>query len=153
MGLSYIVPVAVLVKWFPDRRGLIRGIAVGGFGAGALLTAPMATTRLISSIGVLHTFIYLGISYMVVAVIAGWFMQNQAADWRPGWLAAECRANQAAVRSRLHLTRGSEDLAMVGSLVPSFPEYFGGDLDRFAGVPMFQEIAKVTAVVAAGWSG
>ena len=43
LGLSYIVPVSVLVKWFPDRRGLITGIAVGGFGAGALITAPVAT--------------------------------------------------------------------------------------------------------------
>jgi len=38
LGFSYIVPVAVLVKWFPDRRGLITGVAVGGFGAGALVT-------------------------------------------------------------------------------------------------------------------
>src|ERR1700748_2490906 len=50
LGFGYIVPVAVLVKWFPDRRGLITGIAVGGFGAGALLTAPVAT-HLIASVG------------------------------------------------------------------------------------------------------
>ncbi|PYJ40064.1 MAG: MFS transporter, partial [Verrucomicrobia bacterium] len=43
LGLGYIVPVAVLVKWFPDRRGLITGIAVGGFGSGAFITAPVAT--------------------------------------------------------------------------------------------------------------
>jgi OFA family oxalate/formate antiporter-like MFS transporter len=61
LGLGYIVPVAVLVKWFPDRRGLITGIAVGGFGAGALITAPVAT-RLIQSVGVLSTFAYLGIA-------------------------------------------------------------------------------------------
>src|ERR1700739_834312 len=42
VGFAYIVPIAVLVKWFPDRRGLITGIAVGGFGAGALVTAPVA---------------------------------------------------------------------------------------------------------------
>jgi len=47
VGFAYIVPIAVLVKWFPDRRGLITGIAVGGFGSGALVTAPVAT-RLIS---------------------------------------------------------------------------------------------------------
>src|SRR5262245_61431499 len=64
LGLGYIVPIAVLVKWFPDRRGLITGIAVGGFGAGALITAPLAT-RLIQSVGVLHTFAYLGIAYLV----------------------------------------------------------------------------------------
>src|SRR5580658_5148015 len=52
LGFAYIVPVAVLVKWFPDRRGLITGIAVGGFGAGALVTAPVATW-LIQNQGVL----------------------------------------------------------------------------------------------------
>src|SRR6266478_6370884 len=41
-GLSYIVPVATLIKWFPDKRGMITGIAVAGFGAGALITAPVA---------------------------------------------------------------------------------------------------------------
>src|SRR3979411_84187 len=75
LGFAYIVPVAVLVKWFPDRRGLITGVAVGGFGAGALITAPLAT-RLIQSVGVLNTFAYLGLGYLVVTLIAGWFMQN-----------------------------------------------------------------------------
>ena len=69
LGLGYIVPVAVLVKWFPDKRGLITGIAVGGFGAGALITAPVAT-RLIQSVGVLSTFAYLGIAYLIIAIIA-----------------------------------------------------------------------------------
>src|ERR1700748_827923 len=70
LGFGYIVPVAVLVKWFPDRRGLITGIAVGGFGAGALVTAPVAQ-RLIQSVGVLKTFAYLGVAYMIVVVVAG----------------------------------------------------------------------------------
>src|SRR5258708_508720 len=65
LGFGYIVPVAVLVKWFPDRRGLITGIAVGGFGAGALVTAPVAT-RLIQGVGVLTTFAYLGAAYLIV---------------------------------------------------------------------------------------
>src|ERR1700691_5722610 len=52
LGFGYIVPVAVLVKWFPERRGLITGIAVGRFGAGALLAAPLAG-RLIESVGLM----------------------------------------------------------------------------------------------------
>src|SRR3954471_18761674 len=85
LGLSYIVPVAVLVKWFPDRRGLITGIAVGGFGAGALITAPLAT-RLIQSVGVLQTFAYLGIGFLVVTVAGGLFMHNPPDGWKPtGW--------------------------------------------------------------------
>lgn len=54
LGFGYIVPVATLVKWFPDKRGMITGIAVAGFGAGALVTAPIAT-RLIEARGVLPT--------------------------------------------------------------------------------------------------
>src|SRR5271165_4199737 len=54
VGFSYIVPVAVLVKWFPDRRGLITGIAVGGFGAGALVTAPVATSLIQTGGSVAH---------------------------------------------------------------------------------------------------
>src|SRR5207237_329473 len=85
LGLGYIVPVAVLVKWFPDRRGLITGIAVGGFGAGALITAPVAT-RLIQSVGVLNTFACLGITYLVVTLISGAFMQNPPDGWKlEGW--------------------------------------------------------------------
>src|SRR5437879_7644352 len=85
LGLAYIVPVAVLVKWFPDRRGLITGIAVGGFGAGALITAPVAT-RLIQSVGVLSTFAYLGIAFLIVTLISGFFMQNPPEGYQPpGW--------------------------------------------------------------------
>src|SRR5947209_10073780 len=85
LGLGYIVPVAVLVKWFPDRRGLITGIAVGGFGAGALITAPVAT-RLVQSVGVLSTFAYLGVAYLTITVVAGSFMQNPPDRWKPeGW--------------------------------------------------------------------
>src|SRR6202046_658164 len=72
LGFAYIVPVAVLVKWFPDKRGLLTGIAVGGFGAGALVTAPVAT-HLIQSVGVLSTFAYLGIAYLVVTVLTALF--------------------------------------------------------------------------------
>src|ERR1700745_1882110 len=103
LGLGYIVPVAVLVKWFPDRRGLITGIAVGGFGAGALVTAPVAT-RLIQSVGVLQTFAYLGIVFLVVTVAAGYFMQNPPQGWKPeGWAPT---LSQAAQRSGHEYTLG-----------------------------------------------
>src|SRR6201996_2008308 len=85
LGFGYIVPIAVLVKWFPDRRGLLTGIAVGGFGAGALVTAPVAT-HLIKSVGVLPTFAYLGVAYLIVTVAAGWFLRNPPPDYQPaGW--------------------------------------------------------------------
>src|SRR6185503_19923793 len=54
LGLGYIVPLAVLIGWFPDRRGFITGLAVMGFGLGALVTGPIAT-GLIKSLGVQST--------------------------------------------------------------------------------------------------
>src|ERR687898_3521393 len=69
IGLGYIVPIATLIKWFPDKRGVITGIAVAGFGAGALVTAPIAK-RLISSVGVFETFAIMGVFYIVVVVAA-----------------------------------------------------------------------------------
>ena len=104
LGFGYIVPVAVLVKWFPDRRGLITGIAVGGFGAGPLVTAPVAQ-RLIQGVGVLKTFAYLGVAYMIVIVVAGLFMKNPPAGWVPqGWTPS---ATQTAQREKLDYTLGS----------------------------------------------
>ncbi len=85
LGFGYIVPVAVLVKWFPDRRGFITGLAVCGFGAGALVTAPLAV-HLIQSVGVMQTFAWLGIGFLVVGVTCGFFMRNPPDDYAPqGW--------------------------------------------------------------------
>jgi OFA family oxalate/formate antiporter-like MFS transporter len=152
LGLGYIVPVAVLVKWFPDRRGLITGIAVGGFGAGALVTAPVAT-HLIQTVGVLQTFAYLGIAYFVITVATGWFMQNPPDGWRPeGWTPSAIQSSQRAVRDYT-----------IGDALKSWQWWalwlllF---LNTSAGIsvisqesPMFQKIAMVNAVVAAGMVG
>src|SRR5205814_3885495 len=85
LGLGYIVPVATLVKWFPDKRGMITGLAVAGFGAGALITAPIAT-RLISSVGVLKTFAILGIAYFIAVTVSALFMKDPPHGYvPPGW--------------------------------------------------------------------
>jgi MFS transporter, OFA family, oxalate/formate antiporter len=152
LGFSYIVPVAVLVKWFPDRRGLITGIAVGGFGAGALVSAPVAT-RLIQSVGVLQTFAYLGIAFLVVTVAAGYFMQNPPEDWRPqGWAPT---ASQASQRSSRDYTLG--EALRTWQWWALWLLLF---LNTSAGIsviseesPLFQELARVSAAVAAGMVG
>lgn len=85
IGLAYLVPIATLVKWFPDRRGFIAGVAVAGFGAGALVTAPIAT-RLIQSIGVLHTFVWLGCTSLALVAGSAIFMVTPPTGWHPeGW--------------------------------------------------------------------
>jgi MFS transporter, OFA family, oxalate/formate antiporter len=62
MGLGYIVPIATLVKWFPDRRGFITGLAVCGVAVGSLIASPVAA-RLVESLGVLDAFAVLGVAY------------------------------------------------------------------------------------------
>src|SRR5215207_2475293 len=85
IGLGYIVPVATLIKWFPDKRGFITGIAVAGFGAGALVTAPIAK-QLVQGVGLFPTFAILGILYLVMVVGAALFMKNPPEGWTPeGW--------------------------------------------------------------------
>ncbi|HEY0794818.1 MAG TPA: OFA family MFS transporter [Acidisarcina sp.] len=152
LGFGYIVPVSVLVKWFPDRRGLITGIAVGGFGAGALITAPVAT-RLIQHIGVLPTFAYLGIAYMVVTMAAGYFMQNTPAGWVPeGWTPNAALTAQRATRDYT--------FAEALSSWQWWALWFLLFLNTCAGIslisqesPMFQQLGKVSVIVAAGMLG
>jgi OFA family oxalate/formate antiporter-like MFS transporter len=152
LGLSYIVPVAVLVKWFPDRRGLITGVAVGGFGAGALITAPVAT-RLIQSVGVLNTFAYLGIAYLIVTVVASLFMRNPPEGWRPeGWTPT---ASQTSQRSRSDYTLGEalRTWQWYALWLLLFLNTFAGISIISQEAPIFQELVGVSAVVAASMVG
>src|SRR6202047_1676107 len=152
LGFSYIVPVAVLVKWFPDRRGLITGIAVGGFGAGALITAPMATW-LIQPVGVLHTFAYLGIAFLIVTVISGAFMQNPPEGWKPaGWTPTATEVSQRARRDYT-LREALATWQWWALWLLLFLNTSAGIAVISQEAPMFQELARVSAVVAAGMVG
>ncbi len=85
IGLGYIVPVATLIKWFPDKRGFITGIAVAGFGGGAFVTAFIAKS-LVASSGVFSAFSILGVVYLVMVVGGALFMKNPPEGYRPpGW--------------------------------------------------------------------
>jgi len=152
IGFGYIIPVAVLLKWFPDKRGLMTGVAVGGFGVGALITAPLAT-HLIQTVGVMTTFAYLGAGYLVVCVAAGYFMENPPVDWIPeGWTPSESQRS----------TRVARDFTF-GEALRSWQWWalwlllF---LNTTAGIsiisqesPIFQQLGGVTAIVAATMVG
>ncbi|WP_079523890.1 L-lactate MFS transporter [Solibacillus isronensis] len=73
MGIGYIAPVSTLVKWFPNRRGLATGMAVLGFGSGALITAPVAV-NLMESFGISNTYFILGISYFVLMMLGALYI-------------------------------------------------------------------------------
>jgi MFS transporter, OFA family, oxalate/formate antiporter len=152
LGFGYIVPVAVLVKWFPDRRGLITGIAVGGFGAGALVTAPLAT-RLIQSVGVRQTFAWLGIAYLVVAMSAGYFMQNPPPGWKPeSWVPTAAQTAQRA-KTDYSLSAALRSWQWWALWLLLFLNTSAGISVISQESPMFQKIALVSAAVAAGMVG
>jgi OFA family oxalate/formate antiporter-like MFS transporter len=75
MGLGYIVPIATLQRWFPDRRGLINGVAICGIPAGALIAAPVAG-RLVEDVGVLDAMLVLGVVYGLLVAGAGLLLRD-----------------------------------------------------------------------------
>ena len=87
LGVAYIVPIAMLQKWFPDRRGLITGLAVGGFGFGAVLTAPVAQWLVERDPEVpTSAFLPLGIAYLIMSLVGASFFRNPPDGYQvPGW--------------------------------------------------------------------
>jgi OFA family oxalate/formate antiporter-like MFS transporter len=99
LGLGYIVALAMLIKWFPDRRGFITGLAVAGFGAGAAITGPIAANWLIPSLGVGNTFLVLGIAYLVIVVGAAQFFHTAPEGYAPaGWVPSARQQADRTVR-------------------------------------------------------
>jgi len=85
IGTAYVCPLATCVKWFPDKKGLITGLAVAGFGLGGMIFTPVAN-MLKDSVGLMSSFAYLGIIYAVFVVLGAQILQNPPAGWKPeGW--------------------------------------------------------------------
>ncbi|MFT3837781.1 MAG: OFA family MFS transporter [Myxococcaceae bacterium] len=91
LGLGYITPVSTLVKWFPDRRGMATGIAIMGFGGGAIIAAPLSTWLMkqfatAESVGVAQTFVTLGVLYLLVMLAGAMTFRVPPPDYLPkGW--------------------------------------------------------------------
>lgn len=96
IGLAYVVPIAVGVKWFPDRKGLITGLAVAGFGFGATIWVKLAgswfgglinTVSLFELSGVQSTFLIYGLVFAVLVLLGSTVMTNPPEGYRPnGWV-------------------------------------------------------------------
>ena len=85
IGFVYVCPIAACVKWFPDKRGLVTGLAVAGFGAGAWIFGQLAT-MFIESAGILEAFKYLGGIFLIAVVFGAQFLRNPPEGWVPeGW--------------------------------------------------------------------
>ena len=88
LGLGYISPVSTLIKWFPDRPGMATGMAIMGFGGGAMIASPlsvalMAHFRTPTSVGVAPTFVTLGIIYFLYMMFGVFTVRLPAPGWKP----------------------------------------------------------------------
>src|ERR671938_1502946 len=149
IGLGYIVPVATLIKWFPDKRGFITGIAVAGFGGGAFVTALVAA-KLVASFGPFRTFTILGIIYLIMVVGAAFFMRNPPEGWTPeGW---EPDTEEGGERSGLDYDLGGSlrtwQWYVLWALL--FLNVTAGIAIITVASPMAVALAGVSATVAAG---
>ena len=88
LGLGYISPVSTLVKWFPDRRGMATGMAIMGFGGGAMIGAPLANMLMNSfksatDVGAWQTFIAMGAIYFFFMIVGVFRYRLPPTGWRP----------------------------------------------------------------------
>jgi OFA family oxalate/formate antiporter-like MFS transporter len=88
-GFGYSTPIPVMAKWFPDKRGLAVGLAVGGYGGGSAIFGPLANLKLIPAYGVHTTFMILGAIFLVMTVIGALLLRNPPVGYKPaGWTPA-----------------------------------------------------------------
>src|SRR3989442_5707846 len=152
LGLSYIVPVATLIKWFPDKRGMITGLAVAGFGAGALITAPVAE-RLIAWLGVSQTFTILGLTFFIAVSGSALFMRNPADDYRPpGWQPPVSQQQQASDKDYT-LGAALKNWQWYGLWAILFLNTCAGISIISQAAPMAQETTHASAIAAASLVG
>ncbi len=94
LGIGYISPVSTLIKWFPDRPGMATGMAIMGFGGGALFGSPLSQALMdffknAGSTGVAQTFLTMGVLYFVIMMVGVFIVRIPAPGWKPaGWTPA-----------------------------------------------------------------
>ena len=177
LGLGYISPVSTLIKWFPDRRGMATGMAIMGFGGGAMIGAPLADILMkhyqtATSVGVWQTFVALAVIYFIFMMAGAFGYRVPATNWKPkDWTPPE--AGKAMITNRhvnlevathtkqfwlvwwvlcLNVTAG---IGIIGMASPMLQEVFAGKL---LGVQvLFNNLTALQkgeiAAIAAGFTG
>jgi OFA family oxalate/formate antiporter-like MFS transporter len=154
LGLAYITPIAMLVKWFPDRRGLITGIAVGGFGFGAVITGPVAKWLLSGASNKPSVFLPLGLAYLVAGVLGASMFRNPPAGYAvPGYdpAAATGRAKPSATEYSLGEALRTRQWYLLTLIL--FLNTMCGIAFISQASDAAQDITKVTATTAATFVG
>ncbi|MFB6127473.1 MAG: OFA family MFS transporter [Halolamina sp.] len=157
IGLGYISPIGTLVEWFPDRRGMATGLAVMGFGAGALLTGPLGNF-LIQGYGVDVTFFALGALYFTLMTIGASYLQKPPEGWLPEGMQDVENAEEKATSALPGLdvltateARSSPRFWMVWLII--FINVSAGIMLLAFASPMLQQIGGASATTAAFITG
>ena len=181
LGLGYISPVSTLIKWFPDRRGMATGMAIMGFGGGAVIGAPLANKLMTyfatpTSVGVYETFLAMAAIYFVFMMAGALAYRVPASNWKPaGWTPPVSQTSNAMITQRhvhasrvwgipqfwllwavlcLNVTAG---IGILGMSSPLIQEVFGGQLLGLPAGTTFSSLTPAqltqTAAIAAGFTG
>jgi len=177
LGLGYISPVSTLIKWFPDKRGMATGMAIMGFGGGAMIGSPLAAELMKmfsspTSVGVAQTFIVMAVVYFVFMMGGALGYRVPPTGWKPaGWTPPAAAATGMITQRHVHVKKVwsipqfwlvwmvlcmnvSAGIGVIGMASPMLQEVFGGSLIGVA--KKFGELDKsqLTAIagVAAGFA-
>ncbi len=178
LGLGYISPVSTLIKWFPDRRGMATGMAIMGFGGGAMIGSPLAAELMKffatpTNIGVMQTFIVLASIYFVFMMTGAFSYRVPATGWKPaGWsLPAADQNNKMITQRHIHVKKVfrikqfwllwgvlcmnvSAGIGVIGMSSPMLQEVFGGQLIGMTKTYVELDKAELASIatVAAGFT-
>jgi len=177
LGLGYISPVSMLIKWFPDRRGMATGMAIMGFGGGAMIGSPLATLLMKHfeteiDVGVMQTFIAMAGIYFVFMMAGAMTYRLPVSGWQPvGFTAPVLTENKMVTPHHVHVKNVfkikqfwlvwlvlcmnvSAGIGVIGMSSPMLQEVFGGQLIGIA--KTYSELDKsqlaAIATVAAGFT-
>jgi MFS family permease len=178
LGLGYISPVSTLVKWFPDRRGMATGMAIMGFGGGAMIGAPLANMLLNyfktpTNVGVWQTFLVMAAIYFVFMMIGAFRYRIPPMGWRPDGWTAPSETKTMITQHHVHLRDAhktkqfwliwavltlnvSAGIGVIGMASPMLQEIFGGTLIGHPELGFTQlDASQKTAIaaIAAGFTG
>ena len=178
LGLGYISPVSTLIKWFPDHRGMAAGMAIMGFGGGALIGSPLANDLMkyfatATDVGVVQTFIVMGVLYFISMMCGAFGYRIPETGWKPaGWTPKPAQVNNAMItQNHVHVSRVwgipqfwliwmvlcmnvSAGIGVIGIASPMLQEVFGGNLIGVAKKIGELDKTQLTAIagVAAGFT-
>jgi MFS family permease len=172
LGLGYISPVSTLIKWFPDRRGMATGMAIMGFGGGAMIGSPLAAELMKVfatdlEVGVWQTFVIMALVYFVFMMAGALGYRIPATGWKPtGWTPpVQQQANTMITQGHVHVSKVwgipqfwmvwvvlcmnvSAGIGVIGMASPMLQEVFGGALMGIEA--KFVDLDKVQLTTIAG---